>query len=176
MNWKATWSPAPEELNSPTNPFADEVEHSSLSPFLQALGQICSHFEVNCPQNPNKYNSLSNLKRKQRSLSIPACQRLTHHLSQALPNLFLSQFHFKHFSRLEDEILQETIIQWTWSTSSTLKLALSNTKAITNILGQRTKYFQHFPKVNKVFHLRSEGGLKATQDFNLFQLKSLSYI
>lgn len=55
-----------------------------------------------CQLSPNKYNSLCNLKRKQRSWRIPACHRLTHHLSQALPNLLLSQFLFKPFSRLKD--------------------------------------------------------------------------
>lgn len=143
---KSNLKPSTWNLNSLTNPLPDEVVHSSL--FLQVLGQICNHFGFRCPQNPNKYNSLSNLKRKQRNLSILACQRLIYHLSQALPNL-LSQFHF--FSRLKDELLQETIKQWT---GSALKLVLSNSKEIANTLGQRAKYFQHFPR--KINYFTSE--------------------
>lgn len=155
MNWEVAWSPAPEELNSLTNPLADEVVHSSLSPLLRALGQICNHSEVSCPQNPNKYNSLCNLKRKQRHLSIPACQRLAQHLSQALPNLLLSQFHFKPFSRLKDEILQETIKHWT---RSTLKPCNENYKRNSKYSGSEDQIFPASPKVNKLFLLRAAGG------------------
>lgn len=116
--------------------------------FSSGTGANLQPFWIQVPQNPNKYNSLSNLKRKQRNLSILACQRLIYHLSQALPNL-LSQFHF--FSRLKDELLQETIKQWT---GSALKLVLSNSKEIANTLGQRAKYFQHFPR--KINYFTSE--------------------
>lgn len=105
--WEVTWSTAPEELNSQMLSFAYIVVHSSLLPFLQALGQIRNNFEVSCPPNLDKYNSLSNLKRKQKSSSILACQRLTGHLPWALPNLLLSQFYFKPLSTLKVETLQE---------------------------------------------------------------------
>lgn len=143
--WEVTWSTAPEELNSQMLSFAYVVVHSSLLPFLQALGQICNNFEVSCPPNLNKDNSLSNLKRKQKSSSILACQRLTGHLPWALPNLLLSQFYFKPLSTLKVEILQERIKQQT-STSSSMKLVLSNTEEIANIQGQQTKCFQRFPR------------------------------
>lgn len=41
--------------------------------------------------------------------------------------------HFKYLSILKVEILQESIKQQTRSTSSTVKLVLSNTKEIANI-------------------------------------------
>lgn len=97
----------------------------------------------------------SNLKRKQRHLSIPACQRLAQHLSQALPNLLLSQFHFKPFSRLKDGILQETIKHWT---RSTLKPCNENYKRNSKYSGSEDQIFPASPKVNKLFLLRAAGG------------------